>query len=519
MKNNTALSSRLIVMIFFLSFLFLGLFIFPHYGISWDEFIQRISGYISYKYITGEKDILLRFEMTKYYGPAFELVLIGIEQILNIEQNLRATFLMRHLVTFLLFFISTVCFYRLCRRIFSSWKVGLLGAALLILSPRIFAHAFYNSKDIPFMSVFIISIYTLVCFLDKKSFGWAVIHAVICAFLTDIRIMGILVPVLTGLVFFIDIILNKVRDKELLQKGVVFLIYVTLTCIFVVLFWPILWTNPVGHLILAFKEMSQYPSYGHVLYFGNFVSSQNLPWHYVFGWIGVTTPLFYVVMFLMGLGTVLFNFIRKPKDYYLYYKGQLIAMVWFFVPIMAVIVLQSVLYDAWRQIFFVYPGFVLISLTGIVTIYEFCRQRRRLFLRNIWIVVVCLAMGFIAFRMIKMHPYQNVYFNVLAGRDIEKNFERDYWGLSYRQGLEYILSHDSEEEIPVYVQNPPGEKNAYLLRPEERKRLVYVKDPMKAKYFLTNFKGRQDEFAGDAEEFYTVTVDGFKILGVYRFGG
>ena len=49
--------------------------------------------------------------------------------------------------------------------------------------------------------------------------------------------------------------------------------------------------------------------------------------------------------------------------------------------------------------------------------------------------------------MIKDHPHQNVYFNFLAGKNIQTKFELDYWGLSNKQALEYILKNDSKNII------------------------------------------------------------------------
>ena len=37
--------------------------------------------------------------------------------------------------------------------------------------------------------------------------------------------------------------------------------------------------------------------------------------------------------------------------------------------------------------------------------------------------------------MIKIHPYQYAYFNFLAGKDFNKKFEMDYWGLSYKENI------------------------------------------------------------------------------------
>ncbi len=40
--------------------------------------------------------------------------------------------------------------------------------------------------------------------------------------------------------------------------------------------------------------------------------------------------------------------------------------------------------------------------------------------------------------MIKNHPHQYVYFNILAGKNYNKNFEMDYWGISNTMALESV---------------------------------------------------------------------------------
>ena len=52
--------------------------------------------------------------------------------------------------------------------------------------------------------------------------------------------------------------------------------------------------------------------------------------------------------------------------------------------------------------------------------------------------------------MIKIHPYQNVYFNFLAGKKIEGKFETDYWALSNKQALEYILLNNNKDYYKIY---------------------------------------------------------------------
>jgi len=61
--------------------------------------------------------------------------------------------------------------------------------------------------------------------------------------------------------------------------------------------------------------------------------------------------------------------------------------------------------------------------------------------------------------MVKNHPFEHLYFTRFAGRDmqeIKQRFELDYWGLSNRQALEYIVRTDTSRRIRVFPLNYPG---------------------------------------------------------------
>jgi len=121
--------------------------------------------------------------------------------------------------------------------------------------------------------------------------------------------------------------------------------------------------------------------------------------------------------------------------------------------------------------------------------------------------------------MIRYHPYQNVYFNILAGRDmneIKNNFELDYWGLSYRKALEYILRNDKSKIVSVCVANWPGKANADILTPDDRSRLLYVENLQEAKYFLSNYRWHKEEYPYYDKEYYSISIDGAKIMIVYK---
>ena len=97
----------------------------------------------------------------------------------------------------------------------------------------------------------------------------------------------------------------------------------------------------------------------------------------------------------------------------------------------------------------------------------------------------------------------------------KERFELDFWGLSYRKALEYILENDQDSTIKVFVANSPGISNAYILPKSQRDRLVFVQHPQEAKYFLSNYRWHKHEYSL-ANEFYSVKVGGAKIMAVYK---
>jgi hypothetical protein len=174
--------------------------------------------------------------------------------------------------------------------------------------------------------------------------------------------------------------------------------------------------------------------------------------------------------------------------------------------------------------FFVYPAFVLVALIGIKTscelISRYCRGKSYFAFRAILAVSILISVLSTGIFMIKYHPYQNVYFNGLAGKDmktIKKNFELDYWGLSYRQALEYILKNDKEENIKVCdaVAFEPMGNNIQLLPALDRKRLIQVSTPEEAKYVLTNYRWHKQDYLYPNEPF-SIKVGNAKIMSVFR---
>ncbi|MCA9409446.1 MAG: hypothetical protein KC733_12205, partial [Candidatus Omnitrophica bacterium] len=401
--------------------------------------------------------------------------------------------------------------------IFYSRKWALLSTIMLILSPRLFAHSFFNSKDMIFLSLFTISVFSLLKFIEKRNFKITVIHALTTALAVDVRIPGVLLLALTWMGVGLSLCWPKSGKKEIKRNIVMLVIYTICALGFIVLFWPILWSNPIHHFVEAFQEMSKYPSDGKVLYFGKYVFSTQLPWHYVPGWIFITTPLLYSFLFIIGCCHLA---VRVQQNKEIVFNAVILG--WFFIPLMAVIIFKSVMYDAWRQMFFIYPALIIIAASGTRFLYDWIMKlQNRVKKRVSAIIFKSLLIGYllsILVTMMQYHPFQNVYFNSVLGPDlsfVKYKFDLDYWGLSYRNALEYILRTDPSTQIPITAANSPGRTNALILPEEDRNRLVYVSHPEQAKYFLSNDRGRIEDYSFP-NLYYGIDLDGARIMGVYK---
>jgi hypothetical protein len=526
-RNPASGKKKIAVLAVFGLLLALGLGIHRDYGVSWDEPFQLEYGRAALSYIT-EGDQTMFEGPNQYYGPAFELALLVCEKAFGLVDS-RDVYFMRHLLTHLLFLLGLAFFYKFCIRLFRDWRVALLGCTLIAASPRVFAHSFYNPKDIPVMALYMIGMLTLLRFLERMTMGRALVHALLCAILIDIRIVGLMLPAVTVAFAVAALIQTRPQRDGAVRVSAALGAYLAALAVLVIAFWPTLWRDPVYHFIKAFEEMSHYPLNLPVKYLGEFVWPRDLPWHYTPVWMLVTTPLVYTACFAAGTAASVVYLLREYEIFPLTMRDLLLVLVWLFFPLVYLPLSGAVVFDEWRHVLFVYPAFISIALVGLVTAIRMVRPRpggaphsgfRERFgtaLTAVLLIAVAAGVANTARTMIAYHPYQNVYFNALAGgiRGAEGRFDLDYWGLSYREALEEILRADGNPRVDISVYTRPGRSNAGILDADQRRRIQFVDDPYQATYFATHERWDRLSYR-PSEEFYAVRIDGVRIMLVLK---
>jgi 4-amino-4-deoxy-L-arabinose transferase-like glycosyltransferase len=509
---------------FFAAYLGVGLGAFRDYGMSRDEPISRFNGIVVARYVAETftpaaaatdprwKEVpRLEEWVDKDYGVLFDLPAYWAERLLRLTDK-RDVYFLRHLLTFLLFYAGTFAFYLLVKRRFESGWMGLLGAALLAATPRVFAESFYNSKDILFLSAYILGLYSLARFLDRKSAANGLLLGLASAVAISLRVPGVMVPAIALLFTVVDAAARRPGKTELRALATGLGAFAVSAAVLTVALYPYLWHDPVARFVELLRSMGRFRWTGTVLYLGRAIKATELPWHYIPVWMLITIPPVYTLFFVLGLVGFERNVLKAGlRDGRARLDALFVAA--FALPLLGVIVFRSVLYDGWRQMYFIYAPFLLVALSGVRFVLDLRASPRKTerITSRVMAAVLAAGMAVTAFGMAANHPHQNAYFNSLVPRErVESGFDRDYWGLSYRRGLEHILAVDTRDSIGVAFNYHTD--SFLLLKPEERRRLERV-EPEGADYLLSEYRWHPEEYP-PREGMYNVYSYGVKILTV-----
>jgi hypothetical protein len=571
-KTVNAHINKIIIVLFAAMFV-IGICVYDDYGVMWDDDHERGGTLGDLKVVADRLGIVNDFTKSAqalgmdgkgggFYGHTIQMPATLIELLTSDNSSpeklywgSRNAYLYRHLSVFIVYFISLIFFYLLCRLMFKSKILAILGALMIYLYPRFFANSFYSIKDIMFSSLLVIALYFCVLFLTRnRKFKYAALSGLFLALATNARFYGLsLFGLVLALMFLEDLIsyLDKKNKHKMLggkmnrpsltkgkaesasgtacggKKGMrlvapylsliisFFLCYIILT--------PSAWSVNLYKLLVgdAVSFISSVSGSGgiSVLFNGvDYIKTGDLPRIYCLAWLGISIPITYLVFSILGIIRLAKKSVLAKNflDGIIEHRILLLMCVELLAPLVMTFVKKGVLYDEWRQIFFIFPYIVLFAVYGIQQVYAFFRNIK---IKYAIIVLMSLTLIFQAGWMITNHPYQNVYFNAI-GEEYADKFERDYYGLSQYQLLSYLaqkfpdgrnLKVASVYSAPLYTQLVilPGDlKDRFTLFYSDNRT---VSDEVE--FIISTLRwipGNEFNLNG-FKEFYSIWVDGYKI--------
>lgn len=190
-----------------------------------------------------------------------------------------------------------------------------------------------------------------------------------------------------------------------------------------------------------------------------------------------------------------------------------------FGPFLILIVSNPNMYNGWRHSFFIYPFMVLLGLSWLITRFR-TRWKWRWHFSTLLIVNTVWVLVF----MVRSHPNQQTYFNLLAGKTQLTRYSMDYWGVSFRQGFELLGELDNRDTIYVQVPDFPGYFNYQMLSDSLQQRIIITENEDLAEYYLTHYwywYDWREDYHQKRGPFAKPLVGGIKsgpnqILGIYK---
>lgn len=457
------------------------------------------------------------------HGAAFEMAAALLGRLLY-PSNPAAYYRLRHLLVFLVFVGGVVAVYRLARLRYPAARwLPLLAAAALVASPRFFAEAFYNGKDIVFMAAFSLGMLTLVRLAQRPTWPRALAHAAATALAADVRFTGlVLLAAFTAAALLLQAYAPLAQPTPARRRLALFAFYALGAGGLIVLGWPYLWADPITRLRYVLGHTAHFPWPGVVFYMGQLRAATDLPWHYLPVWMLITIPLPYSGLGVLGLGTALSTLarhgsaaLRRPGAWL-----DALLLAWLLGPLAAVIVVQAVVYDGWRHVYFVYPALLLLALRGARALGLAWQQRTAWrWVAGTAVALLVLETGRTVWFMVQAYPNQQVYFSCLTAPVAERLFERDYWGGSVRYGLEWLLRHEAAPVITVGEPVPGLLYNAWtMLSPAQQRRVHIVGHWQQARYFCTTYRWHPQPYADSlGPEVLAYRPGGrVKVLSIFR---
>lgn len=454
-----------------------GLPTVSHYGISWDEPLHI-------EHVRWNLDLLRqgtplaaadRPDNIKYYGVVIDAVCELLYQLWN-GFNLPidvtwARLLFKHYFTFLFSLLAYVSVsgitWILCGPSYA-W----VSPILLALLPRFWGHSFFNPKDPPFATLFILTTwlgsYLVAAYVRgiyERRMVWpglnpitlmTLVYGALVGLLTSARVGGFVV---LGYVLVTLVIVSISPGKLSVRRH---LLSNALMCLGLMLFaWaaimtlchPAAWQNPFVWFIENIQYLSAHDWPGTVLFEGEYILATALPWYYLPKWFLLTIPT--VLQSLFGLGVV-----AGLVQYRQCSTAQQSAIVLVLLQVLALplyaMVRGSTLYDGVRQFLFVLPGVAVFAAYGAVWLYQQLPVRWTSFSlgpadrlddrsphaspRLFFVGLLATVLLATSMDMLALHPYTYTYFNRAAGRltVAQDDYDSEYWGLSFRESISWL---------------------------------------------------------------------------------
>jgi hypothetical protein len=433
---------------------------FRDYGLGWDDYTHAQYGDLLLSlYSSGFHDTrALSFVNLYLYGGGFDMAAALIAKVLPFD-----LFETRRLFGAAVGIAGIAVTWRIGRRI-GGPLAGLLALVLLATCPLYYGHMFMNPKDAPFavaMALFLLGLVRLLdqyprpcpttLFVIGAGFGLSIGSRIMAGF-GVIEAVGAL-----ALLFVIEARADgaRVASHRLGHLLVVLIPSAVLAYAIMAMIWPWSVVNPLNPLaaIEIFSHFFEKP--WRELFDGMLIEPPDMPRSYVPMLLGLKLPEIFLLLGAVGvLGTfgAALRAGNSPRLRAITFTVALAAIL----PIAVTIIARPAMYNGIRHFVFVLPPLAVAGGLAGAWFANWTIERAAHLHRAalaVLIAIVAIGVALPATGMVRLHPYEYVSFNHIAGgvRGAQSSFMLDYWGLAFKQAGQQLRA-----DLAARGETPPA---------------------------------------------------------------
>jgi hypothetical protein len=407
--------------------LVLALLTFPDYSISNDEEVQhRYGELIVAYYASGFVDrSLFEFGNLHLYGGLFDIVAVQLAKLLPAD-----VFAIRHVLCAVTG-VAGIAATAACARLIAGPRAGAVAALALSLCGPWYGAMFNHTKDIPFAAAMIGASYFLLRAardLPRPRLFDLLLFGLLTGAALGQRAMGLLICLYALLAIALHVprpFSFAVAARFFGRTLVLFVPSFALAYLVMISAWPWAATglfNPIRALF-AFAHFT-YPI--KTLLFGDVYLMAQAPRSYVPVYLAIKLPL--VVLFGAALAPLMVAvgrsdpFDRQPARDTTFMAATAVL------PVILQVIGHGPAFTGMRHFTYVVPPLAVLAGIGFDRALDWLSTRRRLPAQaagaalGLWLAIT-------ASTLVRLHPYQYLYFNELVGglAGAAQRYDTDYW--------------------------------------------------------------------------------------------
>ncbi|MBR0956592.1 hypothetical protein [Bradyrhizobium japonicum] len=404
----------------------LALCTFRDYAVSNDEVVQHQYGKLILDYYQSglRNRNVFGLDNLYLYGGLFDIVAVALAQLIPID-----AFDLRHILCALIG-ISGIAATAATARLIAGPRAGLLAASSLALCGPWYGAMFNHTKDIPFAAAMMGAMLVLIRIgqqMSSPSPRQILSLGLLAGAALGLRVLGLLIVIYIGFAAVLYGPRSKaigVRWRDAATAGICMLPAVVVAYLVMIIAWP--WSalsplNPIRGLLAFSDYQYQIRTY----FAGSIYRMGEVPRAFIPMYILIRVPLLTLagaaIAVVATLARLRANLARQQRDV------ALLSLT-IVTPLACQVIFRGPAFTGMRHFLFVIPPLAVLAGIGLDRVLAIVEPRRRI-VASSGVAVLGAFLMWDASVLFRLHPYENLYYNPLAGglAGAFRRYDLDYW--------------------------------------------------------------------------------------------